>query len=105
MLYVSKDKLTLMEYIISHPLLKMMAIPNLHFSEMESYARTVDFEKSNFYTFETILMDYVDPHLIKYIISKHKAVNFAKLFSDELEYMSPGEVLLNCTYGGKDAKG
>ncbi len=97
MLYVSRDKHQLMLYVNSHPELGIVKIPEfLHYTEMEKYANLVSWEKKNFYTYETVLMDYVNPQLIRYVKDKDTILNFAEVFKNDLNYMYPGEIMLSC---------
>ena len=96
MLYVSKDKYALLNYVISHPDLHIHKIPNeLHFSEMPEFAESTNWNEDNYYTYETLLMEYIDPHLIRYVVNKDEAVDFAELFKEQLVYAYPGEILIN----------
>ena len=95
MLYVASGYKELMDFVRSHPQLKLRQIPNKHFSEMKKFAKETDWIKSNYYTFETVLPDYVDPINIKYVVDKDTAENFNKYFSDMIGIMYPGEILLN----------
>lgn len=98
MLYVSRDKHQLMLYVNSHPELGIVRIPEyLHYTEMEKYANLISWEKKNYYTYETVLMDYVKPQFIRYVKDKDTALNFEEIFKTDLEYMYPGEIMLNCT--------
>ena len=95
MLYVASGYKELMDFVRSHPQLKLRQIPNKHFSEMGQFAKETDWIKVNYYTFETVLPDYVDPINIKYVVDKNKVENFNTFFKEDLTQMYPGEILLN----------
>lgn len=44
---------------------------------------------------DTVLLDYIPPDIIYYIDTNGSEIPFAQVFSHELEYMWPGEILLN----------
>lgn len=44
---------------------------------------------------DTVVLDYVPAKVINFINDDGVAVPFAEIFSDQLEIMHPGEVILN----------
>lgn len=67
----------------------------VHPSEAEEKAHDLEQSEKDFICYNTVILDFINPRNIIFINDDLSIENFFEKFNKEINYMYPGEIILN----------